>query len=78
VKFWLYRVLQMDDDGDPLDHGVVKAREMRDVKRYLTRHLDHTIGIFDGMVRIYPLQDAERGVLKSVKYKDIRINTRSA
>ena len=76
MKFWLYRVLQQDADGDPLDHGVVKAKDKRAMKRYLTKHIDNVLGVFVGTVRVYPLKDADRGVLKNDDFEDLYIDSR--
>jgi hypothetical protein len=64
-----YRVLEMDDDGDPLDHGVVRADHVREACALVAAHLRLLVELEADdeplTVRFYPLRDAPTGVLRS-------------
>ncbi len=36
---WMYRVLELDDDGDPLDWGVVQAHDLHAAQVLVRTHL---------------------------------------
>lgn len=75
TRLYLYRVLLLDCDGDPKDHGVLRAKGMKAALRIIRDRLQH---LYDDPtahkkvkiklpVRVYPLQhsDAE-GILETV------------
>jgi hypothetical protein len=41
---WLYRVLEMDDDGDPLDFGAVSAASLAEAQELVREHLADILG----------------------------------
>ena len=45
LRLWLYRVLDTDDEGDPLDHGPVLAVDLARAKKLVKAHL-LTLGTF--------------------------------
>jgi len=65
-RLYLYRVLDLDEDGDPLDHGVVRAVSVDAAARYVGARLRE---IFEAdcqpmTVRFYALRDRKNdGVL---------------
>jgi hypothetical protein len=74
---WLYRVLETDDDGDPLDHGAARADTHDELIGYLSKHLTDLVG--EGIeltVRVYPTYDAESGVMRSINMYETKIGTR--
>lgn len=52
---WLYRVLENDDEGDPLDFGVVEASTFDEAQKKVTAHLVEIHGDFDQTVRFYKI-----------------------
>lgn len=62
-----YRVLENDEDGDPLDHGVVRAMSMETALQLVREHLKKLTQYEDmESVRIYGLKDRNTsGVLES-------------
>ena len=62
VKTWLYRVLENDEDGDPIDFGIVRASDKDDAVNFVTERL-REIG-FSGRwpLRLYPLAEVDCGV----------------
>lgn len=74
---WLYRILEVDDDGDPLDHGVARASDAKELMGFLAKHLTAIVG--EGVeltVRVYPLYDTAAGVLTSPSSFDVKFGTR--
>lgn len=62
---YLYRTLEIDDDGDPMDHGTLRAKTPERIREILTARLDE-LGYEGSLeIRIYPLQDLEEGILES-------------
>ena len=61
LTLWLYRCLDTDDDGDPLDFGVVAATDSDAARVAVTAHLTE-LGIGDTEVRLYPIQSVANGV----------------
>jgi hypothetical protein len=59
VTQWLYRVLENDDDGDPLDFGVVQAESLLQAQARVAAHLKElgTAGWYGGelAVRFYEI-----------------------
>jgi hypothetical protein len=57
-ELFLYRVMETDDDGDPLDHGVVRADDTNQLRELLEERFGN-IGLFnigDRIdVKVYPL-----------------------
>lgn len=67
MRLYSYRVLENDEDGDPLDHGVVRAMTMEGALRVVREHLK-TLDQYEEMesVRIYGLDDRNTsGVLST-------------
>jgi len=62
MRTFLYRVLENDCDGDPLDFGVVKALNGAAAWSMVRRRL-RELGIRNVPVRMYPQRDLEEGVL---------------
>lgn len=58
MRLFLYRTLMYDDDGDPYDHGVVRAADMDSAKKQVGKRLKK-LGIDPHCqsTRIYPLKD---------------------
>lgn len=55
---WLYRVLEQDDDGDPLDFGAVSAASLGEATELVTAHLIDILGddVWEELpVRFYPV-----------------------
>lgn len=79
---WLYRVAETDDDGDPLDWGVLQATTKAAVIRQLARHFK-ALGIagWDGgtlPVKLYQgVQFGPHGVLESVDAIDVTITVKA-
>lgn len=66
MKQFLYRTIDTDDEGDPLDFGVVRAYERDQAADEIAKHLD-TVGLSVQIVRIYQLDDRQAfGVLGSL------------
>lgn len=66
ATLYLYRTLDVDDDGDPLDHGVLRAASVEDIPNMLREHFRAFFDAPGGHVcpvRVYPLVDVEVGVL---------------
>lgn len=58
----LYRFLDTDDDGDPIDWGIVSADDIETATETLAAHLyglgsTENGGTFPAVVRVYPLDD---------------------
>ena len=54
MKYWLYRVNGNDDEGDPLDFGVVEADDYEEAQELVAKHLgDLGIGEYDGLAPVY-------------------------
>jgi len=73
---FMYRVLENDDEGDPLDHGVVRAKDITAAIELATARIHGVLG--DGWtgaslpLRLYTLDDqAEDGVLASTSFTDV-------
>jgi RNA polymerase subunit RPABC4/transcription elongation factor Spt4 len=55
---WLYRVLEQDDDGDPLDFGAVTAASLPEAQELVAAHLRDILGddVWSELpVRFYPV-----------------------
>jgi hypothetical protein len=65
TQLYQYRVLENDDAGDPLDHGVVRAASVDAAKVFVRERLAEvlTLDARRAYVRLYPLKDVKRGVL---------------
>jgi hypothetical protein len=69
----LYRVMEIDGDGDPLDFGVVSTASPDRAKLLLEPRLA-SLGICgDVIVRLYPLEDGSDAVLESDTFEDVTI-----
>lgn len=65
-RHWLYRVLENDDVGDPLDFGMVSAASAPEADGRVRRYLLNVIGLDSGtLVRMYEQQRMD-GVWESV------------
>ncbi len=38
LRLWLYRTKNSDVEGDPIEHGVIRARTIEEVREHLQRH----------------------------------------
>lgn len=69
MKLFLYRTLDSDEDGDPVDHGVLRAMTIDQARQLVLEH----IGNLDNRdsvdtVRIYPLRDRNTsGILEEAE-----------
>lgn len=80
LKLFGYRILEDDDDGDPLDHGVLMARDEFDAATILAEHFAQ-LGFEDELeTRLYPTQARTTpGVLESAgEYIDVTITPEGA
>jgi hypothetical protein len=69
----LYRVMEIDGDGDPRDFGVVSTANLDQAKLLLGTRLA-SLGICgDVIVRLYPLEDGRDAVLESETFEDVTI-----
>jgi hypothetical protein len=76
MRLWLYRVKEIDDDGDPLDHGVVKATTVKLAQKLVTKRLQEVLGDGSYPVRLYMLRDQlHAGVLGDGGMTDFIANT---
>jgi hypothetical protein len=41
MKLWLYRTSENDEDGDPMDFGVLRADTVGEARKYINAHLKH-------------------------------------
>lgn len=58
MKLFLYRTLTDDDEGDPIDHGVVRAMNIDQAASLIIDHIKKLATTIDPQtVRIYPLHD---------------------
>ena len=64
ARLYLYRVLETDDDNDPLDHGVARATSIEEAAELIRLRLSE-LGMEDGIeFKVYPLVDTiDVGVL---------------
>jgi len=72
-RLYLYRVLNTDDDGDPLDHGVVRAADLDAAAHWVEDHMREIFGKDWGgiSVRFYALRDdGADGVLDGATGED--------
>jgi hypothetical protein len=72
MKTYLYRVLENDDEGDPLDFGFLRARDENTAWVAVRRQLGQIFGDPDEdeppesfLVRLYPLRAVKEGVYPS-------------
>ena len=76
---WLYRVLENDDEGDPIDFGVVRATNEDQAHASVAAHLTELEAAgWDGgtlQVRFYPVTGYDKhGVAESsVNYDDVAL-----
>src|SRR5262249_29994128 len=81
LRLYDYRVLANDSDGDPLDHGVVRAESQESAKRLVAERLLGDLewifdvaGVSQLMVRLYQGEDlATSQVLKSAGFEDFEV-----
>ena len=76
-KLYLYRIMETDDDGDPLDHGVARADDEEELTKMLSKRMANIVG--DGVeltARLYELEDRRSGILDSALYHDVKFGTR--
>jgi hypothetical protein len=74
---WLYRILEVDDDGDPLDHGAARALDEEELCEMLSKRMANIVG--EGVqltARIYEMTDRRSGILDSSLYQDVKFGTR--
>lgn len=74
---WLYRILEVDDDGDPLDHGAARALDEEELTEMLGKRMANIVGTGVQLTaRIYEMTDRRSGVLESDMYSDVKFGTR--
>ncbi len=81
MNLYMYRVLEVDDECDPLDHGVVRAASVEEAAKFVEAHLREigqlSVGGDDDeclLVRFYALKDSgEGGVFSSDSYDDAEL-----
>lgn len=77
MKLWLYRTKDIDEDGDPIDHGVVKASTKKLAISLVTKRLKSIIDTTDSAgldVKLYLLRDQPHAhVLEDVGSMEFRI-----
>lgn len=65
-QLYLYRVLENDEDGDPFDHGVIRAKDREELEELLMERLTQCVPDGRYEVRVYPLDDrSDSGCLGS-------------
>ncbi|MFL5243456.1 MAG: hypothetical protein ACJ8FY_15225 [Gemmataceae bacterium] len=73
-RLWLYRVLENDSAGDPIDFGVLRASTEEEAKAMLDQHMfDHLDLEEQYAFRLYDLVDAPAGILESGGYKEFTV-----
>lgn len=77
-RLYLYRVLENDQDGDPWDHGAVRANDSDEVQMILTIHVRNTLDTlveFPLKVRIYTTADdpLKAGVVATPGFIDFEV-----
>jgi hypothetical protein len=71
---YIYRVLDVDSDGDPLDHGVVEADSENHALDLLQQRFSRVIPFAGTItVRLYPVT-CKQGVWESDTYTDRVLN----
>lgn len=71
-NLWLYRVLETDSEGDPIDHGVARADSEEALTRMINARLTEILGAGSVVsVRLYPLEDAPDGILENRPYTKV-------
>jgi hypothetical protein len=71
---WLYRVLENDDEGDPVDFGMVRAPDPKGATGFITERLYKAVGPGRWPVRLYPVEDVPCGVPETVgDYLDLEV-----
>jgi len=69
---WLYRVLEQDEDGDPLDFGVVNADAFVEAQECVTRHLNTIMSVESVEVRFYQVKGVDaNGIVETEGYVDL-------
>jgi hypothetical protein len=69
---FLYRVLELDCHGDPLDHGVVEAVDIQRAHTLVSERLATIRGV-TGEVRFYLLAPGVDAVLECNGYSDMMV-----
>lgn len=65
APIYCYRTLELDEDGDPYDHGVVRAHTRREAAKFVSERLQE-VAPGAAFFKLYPLVDVEEdGVLGS-------------
>jgi hypothetical protein len=75
LQLFLYRTMEVDEDGDPYDHGNVRAPDFEGAAALLQEHLADFGSSFS--VRLYQLRDREdAGVLESTAddYREFQLD----
>ncbi len=80
LKLYLYRSLDVDGDGDPLDHGVVRAADLEAAAQLVEDRMREILGDDDDgwaiTVRFYPLlDDGREGVLEGEDFFDREVSS---
>lgn len=70
MREYIYRILDVDSDGDPLDHGVVEADSENHALELLQQRFSRVIPAAGKItVRLYPVA-CKQGVWESDAYTD--------
>jgi hypothetical protein len=77
ATLYLYRVCELDGDGDPLDHGLARATDIEDLRTHLEGRFRH-LGLEGSfLVRVYPVSETlQRGVLATQDLVDLAVEVR--
>jgi len=76
MKLFLYRTLGIDEDGDPIDHGAVRAMGIEHAAELVIKRVKKLAQSDDvEKVRIYPLSDRNTpGILEdAAPFKDFEM-----
>lgn len=68
MNLYIYRTLDTDSDGDPLDFGVVRASDSMEAARFVDARLVKVLGGETGNLefRLYPLGDnGAKGIISA-------------
>jgi hypothetical protein len=68
-RLWMYRVLGFDDEGDPIEHGLVRASSKKDAVILIKQHLKDILET-SYPFRLYEVIDKSGGILESSGYTD--------
>lgn len=73
MQMWLYRVLEVDDDLDPVDHGIVRAKDLDAAVAFVAARLGSFWDEEEVAVRFYSIPDFDIGIPESGQLVDVRV-----